>query len=224
MPHVRRARRVKLYCEAAPAKHRASVSSARGDRMAFRTKHGAQIAAAAAAFTIAVPAPAQLYISQPDLRASPIEPSDPLVGLPLPGATSAEYRANLLWNLRAGLNVAALQCQFSDYLRAVPNYNGLLAHHSRRARRRLHGAQQLLQARAGREGPEGVRRLFDDHLQQLVDAAGADDLLPDRDQHRQVGAGDARRASSIRSPRRGCASCATPWSRPTIRGRPTSPI
>ena len=48
----------------------------------------------------------------------------------LPGATPAEYRANLLWNLRAGLNVAALQCQFSDYLRAVPNYIGLLAHHS----------------------------------------------------------------------------------------------
>jgi hypothetical protein len=98
--------------------------------MAFRMKHGAKAAAAAATLVIAVPAPAQLYISQPDLRPSPIEPSDPLVGLPLPGATAAEYRANLLWNLRAGLNVAALQCQFSDYLRAVPNYNGLLAHHS----------------------------------------------------------------------------------------------
>jgi hypothetical protein len=57
-------------------------------------------------------------------------PSDPLVGLPIPGATPAEHRANLLWNMRAGLNVAALQCQFSPYLRAVDNYNGILAHHS----------------------------------------------------------------------------------------------
>ncbi|MEA3054377.1 MAG: hypothetical protein QOG72_3280 [Sphingomonadales bacterium] len=97
--------------------------------MAFRMKYGSMAAAATAALA-AAPAPAQLYISQPDLRAASIEPSDPLVGLPLPGATAAEYRAHLLWNLRAGLNVAALQCQFSDYLRAVPNYNGLLAHHS----------------------------------------------------------------------------------------------
>jgi hypothetical protein len=98
--------------------------------MAFRMTYGARAAAAAAALTIAAPAPAQLYISQPNLRSATIEPSDPLVGLPLPGATPSEQRANLLWNLRAGLNVAALQCQFSDYLRAVPNYNGLLAHHN----------------------------------------------------------------------------------------------
>jgi hypothetical protein len=99
--------------------------------MAIRTKNGFMAAATAVAAALAAaPAQAQLYLSPPDLRASPIEPSDPLVGLPLPGATAAEYRANLLWNLRAGLNVAALQCQFSDYLRAVPNYNALLAHHS----------------------------------------------------------------------------------------------
>jgi hypothetical protein len=98
--------------------------------MTFRMKYGLMAATAASAAFAAAPAPAQLFFSPPDLRASPIEPSDPLVGLPLPGATAAEYRANLLWNLRAGLNVAALQCQFSDYLRAVPNYNGLLAHHS----------------------------------------------------------------------------------------------
>lgn len=98
--------------------------------MSIRMKTGFIAAAVVAATLGAVPAQAQLYLSTPDLRASPIEPNDPLVGLPLPGATAAEYRAHLLWNLRAGLNVAALQCQFSDYLRAVPNYNGLLAHHS----------------------------------------------------------------------------------------------
>ena len=98
--------------------------------MAIRMKTGFIAAAAIAAMSAAAPASAQLYLNPPDVRGSPIEPSDPLVGLPLPGATAAEHRANLLWNLRAGLNVAALQCQFSDYLRAVPNYNGLLAHHN----------------------------------------------------------------------------------------------
>lgn len=73
---------------------------------------------------------AQLFVNDPDFKAGPIDPSDPLVGIPIPGATPAEYRANLLWNLRAGLNVAALQCQFSPYLRAVDNYNAILAHHS----------------------------------------------------------------------------------------------
>lgn len=90
------------------------------------------IAAAAAIGLFAVPqsASAQIYLTQPDFRPGPIEGSDPLVGIPIPGATAAEYRSHLLWNLRAGLNVAALQCQFSTYLRAVPNYNALLAHHS----------------------------------------------------------------------------------------------
>jgi hypothetical protein len=98
--------------------------------MTIRINNGFVAAALVAATLAAAPASAQLYLSTPDLRSAPIEPSDPLVGLPLPGATAAEYRAHLLWNLRAGLNVAALQCQFSDYLRAVPNYNALLAHHN----------------------------------------------------------------------------------------------
>jgi hypothetical protein len=73
---------------------------------------------------------AQIFLHEPDFRRGPIEASDPLIGIPIPGATPAEYRAHMLWNLRAGLNVAALQCQFSPYLRAVPNYNAVLAHHS----------------------------------------------------------------------------------------------
>jgi hypothetical protein len=73
---------------------------------------------------------AQLFVNDPDFKPGPLEAGDPIVGLPIPGATGAEHRANLLWNLRAGLNVAALQCQFSPYLRAVDNYNGILAHHS----------------------------------------------------------------------------------------------
>jgi hypothetical protein len=90
------------------------------------------IMAALAAAAIAAPAaaPAQLYFADPDFKSAPIDGSDPLVGLPIPGATPAEYRAHLLWNLRSGLNVAALQCQFAPWLRTVPNYNGILAHHS----------------------------------------------------------------------------------------------
>jgi hypothetical protein len=90
------------------------------------------IMAIAAVAGLAAPgaASAQLFLQQPDFRAGPIEGNDPLVGLPIPGATPAEYRAHLIWNLRSGLNVAALQCQFSPYLRAVPNYNSLLAHHN----------------------------------------------------------------------------------------------
>ena len=123
----------------------------------------AAVAAALLAAAAAAPASAQLFLNDPDFRRGPIESNDPLVGIPVPGATPAEYRAQLLWNLRSGLNVAALQCQFSAYLRAVPNYNALLAHHSTELAaaytalngyfRRVHGATQ---------GP----RRFDDYSTQ----------------------------------------------------------
>lgn len=49
---------------------------------------------------------------------------------PLSGLNSKEDRADKVWALRAGLNVAALQCQFSPFLGTVPNYNALLRQHS----------------------------------------------------------------------------------------------
>lgn len=102
--------------------------------MRMKMRGGLKTALIAAAVTAGFAAPgavsAQLYLTKPDMKGGPIEPSDPLVGLPIPGATPAEYRANLLWNFRAGLNVAALQCQFSPFLRVAQNYNALLAHHS----------------------------------------------------------------------------------------------
>jgi hypothetical protein len=88
------------------------------------------VAAALAGAAASTGAGAQIYLTQPDFQPGAIDPSDALVGVPLPGATAAESRASLIWNLRAGLNVAALSCQFSPFLRAVPNYNGILAHHS----------------------------------------------------------------------------------------------
>ncbi|MBV8685703.1 MAG: hypothetical protein JO238_03325 [Alphaproteobacteria bacterium] len=120
----------------------------------------AAFAAAALLGAGGAPAGAQLFLSQPDFRPGPIEPSDPLVGVPLPGATPAEYRASLLWNLRAGLNVAALSCQFSPYLRAVPNYNGILAHHATE----LAAAYTTLNNYFKRvQGPVKGQKAFDDY-------------------------------------------------------------
>jgi hypothetical protein len=101
----------------------------------YQWKKGLRAAALTAAAIAGVAgqqmAGAQLFVYDPDYKRGPIEGSDPLVGLPLPGATPAEYRAHLLWNMRVGLNLAALQCQFSPYLRTVDNYNSILAHHSK---------------------------------------------------------------------------------------------
>lgn len=49
---------------------------------------------------------------------------------PLSGLNTREERAEKVWALRAGLNVAALQCQFSPFLGTVPTYNALLRQHS----------------------------------------------------------------------------------------------
>ena len=108
-----------------------------------------------AAFCLAAPAaaPAQLFLTDPGFRSGPIDGSDPLVGLPIPGATPSEYRAHLLWNLRSGLNVAALQCQFSPFLRAVPNYNGILAHHARELAAAYTALEGYFRRVGGRAGP-----------------------------------------------------------------------
>jgi len=49
---------------------------------------------------------------------------------PLPGLTAKEATANAVWTMRSGLNVAALQCQFSPFLATVPTYNAILRQHS----------------------------------------------------------------------------------------------
>lgn len=43
--------------------------------------------------------------------------------------TAAEQEANAVWNVRAALNVGALQCQYSRWLDTVKNYNSALKHH-----------------------------------------------------------------------------------------------
>jgi hypothetical protein len=76
-------------------------------------------------------APAQLYWKSPDFHGAPITGTEPGVVIPLPGATPQELNAEVVWTLRAGLNFAALQCQFAPSLMVVPNYNQLLTHHSK---------------------------------------------------------------------------------------------
>jgi hypothetical protein len=45
-------------------------------------------------------------------------------------ATPAEQQAHSVWTLRAALNVAALQCQYSPFLATVDNYNKMLIKHA----------------------------------------------------------------------------------------------
>ena len=44
--------------------------------------------------------------------------------------TPAEVDANAIWSVRAALNIAALQCQYSSYLATVRNYNDVLRQHA----------------------------------------------------------------------------------------------
>ena len=80
--------------------------------------------------TLPATASAQVFVIPPDFSGAPVTGSEVGLGLPMPGATAQEYSAAMIWNMRAGLNVAALQCQGSLFLDAVDNYNRLLANHS----------------------------------------------------------------------------------------------
>ncbi len=75
----------------------------------------------------ASPASAYLFWSQPKFAGEPVKGDEPGLAQAMPKATPKELQAHMLWNMRAGLNVAALQCQFSPMLMTVSNYNDLLA-------------------------------------------------------------------------------------------------
>jgi hypothetical protein len=71
----------------------------------------------------------------------------------LKSPTTAEIQANAVWSIRAGLNVAALQCQFSRYLQTVNNYNYFLKNHADE----LSGAQAIMVAHFKRvDGAKGA--------------------------------------------------------------------
>lgn len=84
--------------------------------------------ALAAGPVLATPAPAQFFFKSHDMTGPPATGDEPGVAQ-LPGATPDEIRANLVWNLRSALNVAALQCQFEPRLMTVENYNAILTNH-----------------------------------------------------------------------------------------------
>ncbi len=96
--------------------------------MRYRTSIG--VAALSALFIFSSPAQAQGYWVPPNFSGSPISGYEPGMGVPLPNATAAEQNAAIIWNLRAGLNVAALQCAFEPTLRTMQNYNAILNDHN----------------------------------------------------------------------------------------------
>ena len=90
----------------------------------------AAITAATIAFA-AAPASAQIFFYPPEANRTPVTGGEPgLFVPPMPDAQPQDLRANLIWNMRSSLNVAALNCQFWGYLNAVDNYNNLLHHHA----------------------------------------------------------------------------------------------
>ena len=76
------------------------------------------------------PASAQFFLRSHAFASETVQGNEAgILGQPMPGATDAELRAALVWNMRAALNVAALQCQFEPTLLTVPNYNAILKDH-----------------------------------------------------------------------------------------------
>ncbi|MGH6780524.1 MAG: hypothetical protein ACREB5_00255 [Sphingomonadaceae bacterium] len=76
------------------------------------------------------PASAQLFLKSPDFSGAPVTGIEPGILLPLPDAKPDELKAAMVWSMRAGLNVAALQCQFDPTLLTLNQYNYLLSDHS----------------------------------------------------------------------------------------------
>lgn len=89
----------------------------------------AGIGTAATLLLAAMPASAQFFMKSKDLSGAPVKGDETDVGQPMPGATATERQAALVWNMRAALNVAALQCQFEPTLLTVSNYNAILTDH-----------------------------------------------------------------------------------------------
>jgi hypothetical protein len=108
---------------------------------------------------LAGPVQAQVFWYPPQYPSVPISGADSLAGLPLPQATPAELDAGLLWNLRSGLNVAALKCQQWTGLLLVDNYNATLVHH----KAELAKAYSTLENYFIRVNKTGGARKFDDY-------------------------------------------------------------
>lgn len=116
------------------------------------------LVASLAWLTASTAAPAAFYFRPPDLAPGPVDGTEfGIITGPLTGATPTELRAALTWNLRAGLNVAALQCQFEETLLTRNQYNTLLDNH----RDELAAAYQTLSNYFKRTQPKTAVAGFD---------------------------------------------------------------
>lgn len=91
----------------------------------------------------------------------PVLPTTPGIMVPkailLTKATPAETQAHNVWMLRAAMNVAALQCQYSPFLRSVDNYNQMLRKHGAE----LVAAQKMMVSHFNRTVKRGGAANFD---------------------------------------------------------------
>ncbi len=85
---------------------------------------------AASAALLPIPAAAQIFWQSPPVAGPALMPGELAMGVLLPGATIAEERANWAWQMRAGLNVAKLQCKFDATLLASDGYDGVYINHA----------------------------------------------------------------------------------------------
>lgn len=86
--------------------------------------------AVAAAALLPAAAPAQIFWQAPPVAGAALMPGEIAMGVVLPGATVAEERANWAWQMRAGLNVAKLQCKFDPTLLTADSYDGVYVNHA----------------------------------------------------------------------------------------------
>ncbi len=106
-------------------------------------------------------APARTATKVAPKPAVPAGPTTPGIMVPravnLTRPTPAESRAHAIWTLRAGLNVAALACQYSPFLRTVDNYNQMLRKHGDE----LSSAQSVMLSHFNRTLKRGGSAAFD---------------------------------------------------------------
>jgi hypothetical protein len=105
------------------------------------------------------PGQAYLYWVKPDFTGGVVSGTEPGIVVPLSDPTPADIKANLVWSLRAALNVAALQCQFAPPLMTVRNYNTILSQHSLE----FGNAYKGLATHFKRTDKKNWQRAFDQH-------------------------------------------------------------
>lgn len=96
------------------------------------------------------PARAQIFFYPPQPQTGPASGNEPGLFVPtMASPTPAEARANLIWNMRSGLNVAALNCQYWPLTMTVSNYNDILQHHATELAAAYEGLKAYFRRTAG---------------------------------------------------------------------------